>query len=253
MSVAEFEVLEHPFGWKVEYWDGQAHLTPREMGVTTRLALWPSSLGQAQPFDVSTEQSIYSHFRLVPVQPTYAEQMIAGYFETFVDSVEFCDWPQAQIQASAEKCISRYLAREPGNALPASVMALELDSQALVGLALFVLKKEQKPHLDLLYVRPPFQRQGVATAMVSWGIKHLIAGHFSELLSAYHICNEDSQRWHHKFGFQDIYDPYYMSIRLGWLKLEIWRREKLDLLEGLENLIQERNEWESQLAQTDWY
>jgi GNAT superfamily N-acetyltransferase len=238
MSFAEYEVLERPFGWKVEYWDGQAHLTPREVCVTTQIDLLPRSLTQ--------------NYALIPAHPNFTEQMIGGYFEVFVDSVEFCDWTVEQVQDSAEDCISHYFAETRGESLPASVIALEPNSHKLAGLALFILKRDQKPHLRLLYVRPPFQRKGVATAMVAWGINSLIESNFQELCSTYHICNEESRLWHHRFGFQDNYDPYYLRFKLAWLTQEIWRREKLELFEGLDILIQERDECQSLVDSEDW-
>lgn len=242
MSVAEYEVMAYPFGWKAEYWDGQARLTPREMGVTTRIDLTPRALTQT-----STEQQR----TLIPAEATYADQMIAGYFEAFADSVEFCDWPIAEIQKSAERGIGRYLSGKRGDPLPASVIALEPNTQKLAGLALFVLRAEQRPRLDLLYVLPPFQRQGIATAMVTWGMNCLLKSKFQELFSAYHICNDQSRQWHHKLGFQDVYDPYYIRIRVGWLKHEIWRREASKELTGLEALIYEEEQWQSQLEEID--
>ncbi len=238
MSYAEYEVLEHPFGWKVEYWDGQAHLTPREAGVHTCIGLLHRPFSQ--------------NHTLIPVHPTFTEQMIAGYFEVFQDSVEFCDWPLEQVQNSAEKCINRYFAETREESLPASVIALEPNSDKLAGLALFVLTKEKKPHLRLLYVRPEFQRKGIATAMVIWGINTLMESNFQELFSTYHICNEDSCQWHHKFGFQDIYDSYYIRSKLAWFNQEIWRREKLELFEGLDALIQEREDWQSRFDPEDY-
>jgi GNAT superfamily N-acetyltransferase len=239
MSWAEYELMEHPFGWKVEYWDGQTRLTPRGMGVTTRIALSPRSLQQ--------------DYTLTSAHPDYTEQLIAGYMETFVDSVEFCDWPLNDIQDSANKCIHHYFAGKRGEPLPASVIALEPDSQTLAGVALFILNREQKPLLDLLYVRPEFQRKGMGTAMVSWGVNHLLESDFQELLSAYHICNDQSCQWHHRFGFQDIYDRFYIRLKVAWYNNEIWRREQLGLLEGIDVLMRERDEWQSKVAEDDYY
>ncbi len=238
MSFAEYEVLAYPFGWKAEYWDGQAHLTPREMGVTTRLDLTPRPLIQLT--------TLQQHM-LVQADPTYADQMIAGYFEVFADSVEFCNWPLEEIQKSAERDIKRYFAGHRGDPLPASVIALDPNTQQLAGLALFILKDNQRPHLDLLYVRSPFQRQGVATAMVGWGLNRLIETEFHELFSTYHVCNCQSRQWHHKIGFQDVYDAYYTRLKLRWLDHEIWRRQKLEILTGVNALIKEREQWQSRL------
>jgi GNAT superfamily N-acetyltransferase len=233
MSLAEYEVLEHPFGWKVEYWDGQAQLSPREFGMTTRIGLQPRHLEQ--------------NHTLISVDVTYAEQMIAGYFEVFADSVEFCDWPQEEVQKSAQKCIKKYFAGEKGETLPASAIALDPDSQDLAGLALFALNREKKPHLELLYVRRPFQRTGMATAMVTWGMNNLTELGFQELFSTYHVCNDSSRQWHHRFGFQDIYDLYYIRHKFSWLEHEIWRREKIGSDDGIASLIQEQNQWRSLL------
>jgi len=239
MSFAEYDLLERPFGWKVEYWDGQAHFTPREIGITTRIDLLPRHLQQ--------------NHALIPVHPFYTEQMIAGYFEVFADSVEFCGWSEEQVQESAEKCIGHYFSEKKGEALPASIIVLEPNSQKLAGLALFILNKEQKPHLELLYVRPQFQGKGMATGMVSWGMNCLIESNLQELFSTYHICNQESRLWHHKFGFRDIYDPYYIRLKFSWLNQEIWRMETLGLAEGVDDLIEERDEWESQLDPEDRY
>ncbi|MBE9028236.1 GNAT family N-acetyltransferase [filamentous cyanobacterium LEGE 11480] len=238
MSWEEFEVMEQPFGWKVEYGDGQANLTPRAIGVTTRLRLAPRN---------------FSHtHQLIPAHPGYCEQMIAGYFETFADSVEFCSWPTADIEASAEKDIQRFFSGTKGEPLSASVIALAPDAQQLIGVALFLLKPpEQTPYMDLLYVRPEFQHQGIATAMLGWGIDRLLAAGFQTLDSAYHICNEPSQRWHHRYGFEDVTDWYYARLKVGWYRSEIARRKKLGLTEGLDVLRQECDHWATQVDPED--
>jgi hypothetical protein len=44
MSVEEFEFMEHPFGWKTEYFSGKAHLTPRKHLVRTKRTLSPQAV-----------------------------------------------------------------------------------------------------------------------------------------------------------------------------------------------------------------
>jgi GNAT superfamily N-acetyltransferase len=241
MSFAEYEVLAYPFGWKAEYWDGQARLTPRSVGVKTRLDLISYR---------SNQQTASQQHSLVQADATYADQMIAGYFEAFADSVEFCDWSVGEIEKSAERDISGYFASKRGDPLPVSVVALEPNTQQLTGLALFVLKADRRPFLELLYVRSRFQRQGVATAMLNWSIERLIAANFHELFSTYHICNDQSRQWHHKMGFQNIYDAFYSRLKLAWINHEILRRQTLELT-GLEELIKARADWQSRLESDD--
>jgi GNAT superfamily N-acetyltransferase len=233
MSVEDYDALENPFGWKVEYWDGHAHLSPRSIGVTTRINLTPRNSSH--------------HYSLVPVSPEDRDRMIAGYFDAFSDSVEFCGWSPEAIAESGVKAISHYLSGKRGEALSASVIALAPGSQELVGVALFIRQPDQDPYLDLLYVRPGFQRQGVATAMLTWAIDRMIESGFQTLSSRYHICNEDSRLWHHRQGFTDEYDWYYIKLKMSWYRSEIWRREQLKLTDGLEELRRESEQWESQI------
>jgi GNAT superfamily N-acetyltransferase len=230
MSFEEFEVMEQPFGWKVEYWDDHARLTPRSIGVTTKIKL---SLRHAHsPV-------------LVPVSPTDRDRLIAGYFEAFSDSVEFCGWRPESIQESAVRDIDKYFSGKRGEPLAASVIALAPGSQELAGLALLIGRSEEEAHLDLLYVRPGFQRQGVATAMLNWASHRLLEAGFQTLSSRYHICNEQSRLWHHRYGFEDEYDWYYAQLKVGWYRSEIWRRKKLGLMDELDRLEQERDRWAS--------
>jgi ribosomal protein S18 acetylase RimI-like enzyme len=97
--------------------------------------------------------------------------------------------------------------------------------------------------MRLLYVRPAFQGQGMATAMLGWAIASLIESGFQTLSSTYHICNEQSCRWYHRHGFEDEYDWYYAKMKVSWYRSEIWRREKLGLVEGLADLERECDRW----------
>jgi GNAT superfamily N-acetyltransferase len=231
MSYEDFDVMERPFGWKVEYWDGHAHLTPRGIGVKTKINLVPHQFFSTHP--------------IVPVTPDDRDRMLTGYFEAFSPSVEFCGWPAEDIQNCAEKDIGKYFAGIRGEPLSASAIALAPDSQTLIGLLLVSQRSSQEAFMDLLYVRPEFQRQGVATAMLHWAIDRLIALGFQTLVSRYHVCNNGSRRWHHGHGFEDEYDRYYIQMKVNWYRSEIWRREKLGLIDEVEAMKQEWNRWKA--------
>ncbi len=229
MSFEEFDAMERPFGWKVEYWDGHAYLTPRGLGVNTKINLSPRHFA-------------HSH-TLVPVTSGDRDRMLAGYFEAFSASVEFCGWPAESIEESAERDIGNYFSGKRGEPLSASVIALAPGSQELAGLALFICRPEKGSYMHLLYVRPEFQRQGVATAMLNWAIDRLLDSGFQTLSSRYHVCNQKSRLWHHHQGFEDEYDRYYAQMKVSWYRSEIWRRETLGLMDGLDELKQECDRW----------
>lgn len=284
MSMTDFEIMQHPFGWKAEYYGGKAVFTPREHIVTTQLNL--------------TQRDVTSTYLLLPVEVNFKEQMIDAFFETFQDSVEFCNWPLEDIQAQATQNINDYFKGVRGEPLSFSIMAVEpknnritsswdnrdskrygistsLDNRReegeglkitnnlyypatmqpqnhnLIGLILFIKNKSDKIHLDLLLVKPNYQRKGVGKQMISFAINQLYAAGITELYSAYHICNEISKKWHHSIGFQDIYDQYYIRLKYSWYRHEIWRHQQLNLEEQLESLIQQRDYWYAQLDD-DW-
>jgi GNAT superfamily N-acetyltransferase len=85
-------------------------------------------------------------------------------------------------------------------------MALEPNSQQVIGLALFAEKKEARVELDLLLVQPSYQRRGIATQMVASAIDSLYAEGVRDLRSGYHICNDRSRDWHRSLGFKEIPD-----------------------------------------------
>jgi GNAT superfamily N-acetyltransferase len=271
ISIEEFELMEHPFGWKAEYFDGKAHLTPREHLVRTQMTLAPKKIAT-------------SH-QIVPVDPLRKEWMIAAFLEAFEDSVEFCDWSSDLFHTHARKNITNYFQGKRGKPHPVSRMVLEPNSdplseglrQRVIGLALFVENKadsvrrgnlamqptqaaesflktiettqsEERTELDLLLVLPEYQRMGIATEMVAGAIDSLYADGVKDLRSGYHICNDRSRAWHHSLGFKDVPDYLYCRLKAGWYRHEIWRWEKLGQIERLEELRTEKDRWE-RLAQ----
>ena len=237
MSIEEFETMSHPFGWKAEYWDNHAHFSPREHIVKTRVVLKP--------------QALMGAFKVMPVSESLVEQMIEAFFESFRNSVEFCNWPESEIRLHAQKNINGYFQGSRGKPLPASVMVMKPNTNQVVGLALFLENREGHAELDLLYVVPSYQRKGMATQMVASVAKILYDQGLQTLYSAYHICNEGSRNWQHSFGFVEILDPFYCRLKYAWYSHEIWRRERLGINEDVSELETEKDRWYSQLTD-DW-
>lgn len=228
MTIEEYERLEHPFGYKVEYWDGHTVFTPRDNPITTRLAV--------------TERAVSTDCRIVPLDPARQQEMIEAFFTAFQDTVEFCDWYEHKIREHAENNIKGYFVGKRGEPHPASVVA-QAEDGSLVGVALLLTDEDSNVCLDLLYVLPDWQRHNIATNMVAAAVNSLYQAGTETLTSTYHICNEASRRWHHAFGFVDVYDQMYIRLKYAWYRNEIWRREKLGLLDGLDVLKQEGERW----------
>ena len=81
MSWEEFERMPWRFGWKHEYWDGCAHITPRESHVHVRMRVEPRA-----------ESAVTPGVTLRAAEAADAEELIECFIETFREGVEFCNW-----------------------------------------------------------------------------------------------------------------------------------------------------------------
>ncbi|MEO1386271.1 MAG: GNAT family N-acetyltransferase [Cyanobacteria bacterium J06634_6] len=238
MSYEAFDTIEHLLGWKTEYWDGHAHLTPRSMGVGTCL-----NCESFTPIKETNRQT------LTFITPTadYAEAMLDCYIAAFINSVEFCGWPTDRIFEEAQEDISLYFEGKRGKPLPAAVIALEPQTNRVIGTALITDKGEKGACLGLLYVHPSHHRKGIGTHIIARSVRILTQQGYSQLTSRYHICNHQSRQFYHKLGFQDVHDSYYLRIYTAWLGHKIYRREKLKMLDGIEALKRERIQLQEKL------
>ncbi len=213
MPFEEFELMQHPFGWKSEYWNGEAHFSPRQAHVQVRIDVKPR-----KPSKVCEISSLNAGD---------AELLSHEFFRAFRDSVEFFNWPVASIRKHAEKNIHDYFNGVRGKPLPLSAMAIDLKSKKLIGLALFVEKDDGRSELDLLFVRKTHRLRGVASQMVQTAVNTLFESGCKELWSAYHVCNEVSRSWHTNFGFTEVPDQMYIRMKYYWYRHEIWRLSKI--------------------------
>lgn len=236
MTIDEYLQMQQPFGYKVEYIDGEAIFQPRELHVDARLPL--------------TQRHVCSAWNFVSVETGFLQAMKAAFFTAFHDSIEFCDWPEHAIRKHAGKNIDDFFAGVRGE--PHSVSKVLLDQDGgVIALALFLTDREGKVKLDLLLVLPDFQRQGIATDMVATAVNQLYQVGVEEIFSAYHALNQASQDWHHVFGFEDVYDQYYVRMKYGWYRREIHRLKALGVTEELEALQQEQDYWYG-LLEYEW-
>lgn len=251
MTWEKFERMPRKLGWKYEYWDGQAHISPGYRIVTTIVEIKPRPVRFVQ---------LKSHCRIRAVDRDDEAQLISAYFAAFRDAIEYCDWKSSKIAAAAKKDIQDFFAGKRGNPLPASRVAVASQSksplppfdkggksgeESVVGAALIVEKGNGQPLLDMLFVIPEWQRKGLGTALVSAAINELYRAGMKTLESRYLLGNEASQDWHHKFGFVDEPDLFLAELYYRHARYELWRREKIGNLTEAEReaLSSEVNRW----------
>jgi GNAT superfamily N-acetyltransferase len=242
MSLEEFELLPMRPGWKREYWDGRAHVTPREFGVIVSMPV--------------TARHVNTSLVLREVTREDAAELTSAFLEAFVDSVEYCDWETEKINDAADKAIRSHFSSERGKPHLASRVAMGFDRErgcdSIVGAALLA-HAPRYSILDLLFVRPGWQQHGLATALLSDAMNELHIAGEAILKSAYHVANETSMNWHHRFGF--VEEPDLMLARLysSTARHELWRREKIGGLTDRERveLQAEADRWEIEVERLE--
>lgn len=212
MTIDEFHLMPRKLGWKHEYWDGHAHITPSYSGVVTAtLAVQP--------------RPVHAPCLVRSVGEADQPGLQIAYLAAFQDTIDYCDWQLADIEAAAAENLTSYFAGKRGQPLAASQVAVS-DTE-VVGAALMVQKQNGQPFLDLLFVIPQWHRKGVATALVATALNDLAAAGYHTLTSRFWLGNEESRAWHHGFGFVDEPDLFLARAYYYQAQYELERREAL--------------------------
>jgi predicted N-acetyltransferase YhbS len=211
MPVEEFEHMEHRLGWKHEYWDGAAQLSPQETAVVS-LQRPVGASGLSHPPFREGEQ-------LRPVQAEDEAGLAELFIVAFDDAVEFAGWPEDVFRKDSYDSIAsffgnatsrRHHGRSPGRRDASFVCAL--GEQLLA--AVLVRSIRRGPILEPIMVQPAQQRRGLGTALLCLTLEALNAAGESTLYSRCHLGNPASLAWHKKSGFQEI--PDYFSAAHRW-------------------------------------
>jgi GNAT superfamily N-acetyltransferase len=239
MTWEEFELLPMHPGWKHEYWDGQAHVSPRHRVAVVRIATSPRTVSSPCPIRRMVEED--------------EAALRAAYVAAFADTVEYCDWEPAKVEDSASEAIRNFFAGKQGEVLPASCLATVPgamnDLDRIAGAALVTRTREAKPLLRILFVTPRWQRRGLAASLVSTAINELYGAGEQVLQSSYHLGNDASVAWHRKFGFVEEPDLLLAELYYRCSGHELWRREKMGNLMQPEQarLAAEHERWKNQM------
>ena len=214
MSEDEFLRLPRDLGWRYEYARGIARISPRHIVVPMRADVTP------RPVDSGG-------LLLRPIDARDAPGLVRAFHDGFRDTVEYCDWPDARIRQSGEDAVRTFFGGKRGAFHPASRLAFSPEQPYLVVGAALVIQKATGPFLDMLFIRPPWQRRGLAAALTGAALNHLFAVGESHLGSAYDLANQPSRRWHEKFGFVEQPDSFLARARAQVARHELWRRHEV--------------------------
>jgi GNAT superfamily N-acetyltransferase len=209
MTVEEFLVLPQLYGLKMEYFDGKLHIESRHLHVPVRTRL--RNRPGIRPLRMR--------------QPAHADsaELTELFYDSFRGTIDYCDYPPDAIRKSGGECVESFYTGKQGPPLESSRLAID-DAGAIIGVAL-IIRGFRGPSLDLLMVRPDWQRLGIAAATLNDAMSALLTENETELHSAYHLLNMPSARWHARMGFTLRPDYLYASTRLNHLHHRlVWQR-----------------------------
>lgn len=244
MSYGELERMPKELGWKYEYWDGQAHISPGHQVVVATVPTAPRPV--AAPCGIR------------PLAPADAAGLVAAYLLAFAGTVEYCDWYPEKIVESARESVGNYLAGKRGRPHPASrvafVPAPEASGETLVGAALLLDAGENEAILDMLFIVPEWQRRGLATALVGMAVNELHADGIGTLESAYVLGNAPSRAWHRSVGFVELPDltlarHYWRYFAEEYRRLELIGEEAS--AEELGEAARQREYWRDRVEELE--
>ena len=249
MSFAEWELLPYQPGWKYEYWDGCAHITPNHQVAVTTAAVTPRQVKAPCP--------------LRPVRSEDEGLLLALYMEAFADNQAFCDFTEERFVEAARRDLRESFRGHRGALLPASRVAVESEAAHAppVGAALLSRDSGYGPVLDLIFIRPTWQRRGLATALAATAMNALYEAGEKTVTSCYQLANVASQAWHQGFGFVELPDLRYAQAYRRRAKQALLRHAQQGLLtaetraplEAALHFWQQRVEALEQLMQTQGF
>jgi GNAT superfamily N-acetyltransferase len=191
ITVEEFHLQFRRVGWKHELIDGITYTTPGHAVVCVTIEVGRRPAPR------------YPHIRR-PVEAD-SKLLVEGFIASFEGSADFHRSSLHHLSQSAQESIDDFFKGKEGEPDEASRIALCETGTEVIGAAL-VVRKRHGHDLDLLFVRPEYRRQGIATDLVNAAINDLHDRGIERLTSSYLLANEPSGEWHRRFGFHEEMD-----------------------------------------------
>lgn len=209
MSFEAYEHMEHRLGWKHEYWEGAARLSPHESAVAQFRRRLDSVL--------ASRRLLHDGESPRRVHPDDAPALVELFVHAFDDAVEFSGWSQQDYCRHAHETVESFFGASdaPQVARPGlRESSFVIGSNAQLLAALLVRSGRRGPVVEPVMVRPAYRRRGLASVLLAASIEALRNDGETVLLSRCHLGNTPSFVWHQNSGFEEV--PGYFSATHRW-------------------------------------
>lgn len=219
LTPEQFRQLPRNAAYRYEYVDGQAWLNPRPRFYHALLDL--------ERFGVEKAADVI----LRPLAEDDWEALVEVFAEAFRNQQPFGCQPEVTRHIAARRSLAQTRNGGDGPWVAAASFVAEDDDGALLGAALVTLlplrdptdwdayhwstppppdciaRREGRPHLTWIFVRPDCAGEGVGTALLRATAGALGEMGYSVLLSTFLVGNDSSMLWHWRAGFRLLAYP----------------------------------------------
>jgi GNAT superfamily N-acetyltransferase len=218
----QFHQLPRNPAYKYEYFDGQAHLSPRPRHYHALLEL--------RPLDADADGVV-----IRPMQPADFADCVPLFAAVFQTIQPFGSLDDATRQQAARQVLERTRSGGDGPWI-AQASFVASERERLCGAIMLTLlpdgdpcdwdsyhwlepppadciaRRLGRPHLTWVFVSPFLAGQGVGTALLAAAVHELLALGYTELLSTFMLGNDSSLLWHWRNGFRLLAYPGSMRL-----------------------------------------
>jgi len=197
MTVDDFHTMRHRLGWKHEYWDGAARLSPSHIAVTT----FSRPLNQR----CGARPCLETGYEIQPVNAANEGAVVDLYVKAFESAVEFAGYSDDLYRDTLKSDVARFFegTLQRNRNRGAVEHSYVVQHSTVIVAALLVGFRGETPCIEPVMVDPEHQLRGLATALINRTAESLLAAGFTTIQSHCHLANTSSLAWHRKNGFKE--------------------------------------------------
>ncbi len=213
ISMDDFHTMRHRIGWKHEYWDGQAQLSPSSTAIADfQLRIWKKNDEVVQPCEPAVG------ILRIP-EPSDTEELVRLHSEVFESAIEYAGYDEASYHQSNMESIAAFFGQSNRRGYAHGVLAYSrVIEQSGRLIAALLVRAEDADDAASLVVQPimvaaEHQRHGLGRCLLD-AVRSALAGDDRHYLnSRCHLGNEASMAWHRAVGFEEQPSMFAASHR----------------------------------------
>lgn len=219
MDMDTFNALPRHPGYKYELWEGTASIRPAESALATLVASLPEALRRTE------QRSCDAPGAVRRLRPDDRDALVGLWTDVFDPLPDYGLADRACIRSDAERQLKELLADPASEEVFRSRVVT--TEGTIVG-ALLTTTFGSTPEIDIIFVAPDRQEQGIGSALLGDVGQRLLQAGERRIVSGYHLANEGSRAWHRRLGFVELPDLTLARRRYRCVRMNLDRGHYAD-------------------------